>query len=46
MMANGPISWLSKLQAIVTASSMEGEYIACLFAIQEVTWVLAGSHKS
>jgi len=45
MMANGPISWLSKLQAIVAASSMEAEYIACFFAIQEVLgFVLCYTH--
>jgi hypothetical protein len=38
-MAGGPINWLSKLQPVVTVSSMEAEYIACLFAIQDIVWI-------
>ena len=39
MMARGPVNWLSKLQPIVAVSSMEAEYIACFFAIQDVVWI-------
>jgi hypothetical protein len=38
-MAGGPINWLSKLQPIVAVSSMEAEYIACFFAIQDIVWI-------
>ena len=39
MMAGGPVNWMSKLQPIVTVSSMEAEYLACFFAIQDVVWI-------
>jgi hypothetical protein len=39
IMAGGPINWLSKLQPIVAVSSMEDEYIACIFAIQDIAWI-------
>ena len=35
----GPIDWLSKLQPIITVSSMEAEYIACYFAVQVIVWI-------
>jgi hypothetical protein len=38
-MAGGPINWLSKLQPIVAVSSMEAEYIAFFFAIQDIVWI-------
>ena len=41
LMANGPVSWMSKLQPIVATSSMEAEYISCYFLIQEITWIRA-----
>ena len=37
-LANGPISWRSKRQPIVSLSSMEAEYIALCSVIQEVKW--------
>lgn len=39
MMASGPVNWISKLQPIVTVSSMEAEYIACFFAVQDIVWI-------
>ena len=33
------INWLSKLQPIVAVSSMEAEYIACFFPIQDIVWI-------
>ena len=30
---------MSKLQPVVTVSSMEAEYLACFFAIQDVVWI-------
>ena len=39
VMAGGPVNWMSKLQPIVTVSSMEAEYLACFFAIQDVVWI-------
>ncbi len=39
IMARGPVNWLSKLQPIVAVSSMEAEYIACFFALQDVVWI-------
>ena len=38
-MAGGPVNSMSKLQPIVTVSSMEAEYLACFFAIQDVVWI-------
>ena len=32
---------MSKLQPIVATSSMEAEYIACYFLVQEIVWVRA-----
>jgi hypothetical protein len=40
MMAGGPVNWMSKLQPIVALSSMEAEYIAAFFAVQDVVWIL------
>ena len=39
IMAGGLVVWLSKLQPIVAVSSMEAEYIACFFILQEVAWI-------
>mmetsp|Transcript_25719 Transcript_25719/g.48242 ORF Transcript_25719/g.48242 Transcript_25719/m.48242 type:complete len:863 (-) Transcript_25719:324-2912(-) len=39
LMAGSPVSWLSKLQPIVAVSSMEAEYIACFYAVQEIVWI-------
>jgi len=39
MKANGPISWKSKKQPIVSLSSMEAEYIALTSAAQEALWL-------
>jgi hypothetical protein len=30
---------LSKLQPIVTVSSMEAEYVACFFCVQDIVWI-------
>jgi len=38
-MAGGPISWLSKKQAIVVLSTSEAEYIALSLATREVEWL-------
>ena len=38
-MAGGPISWLSKKQAIVTLSTSVAEYVALSLAVQEVVWL-------
>ena len=38
LVAGGPTAWMSKLQPIVAASSMESEYICCFFVTQDVTW--------
>ena len=38
-MAGSPVSWMSKLQSVVAVSSMEAEYIACFYAVQEVVWI-------
>ena len=37
--AGAPISWCSKLQSTVAISSMEAEYMAAFFAVQEVVWL-------
>ena len=39
MMANGPISWLSKKQATVALSTEESEYIALSQATEEAIWL-------
>ena len=39
LMAGSPVSWLSKLQPIVAVSSMEAEYIACFYVVQEIVWI-------
>ena len=39
MMGGGPVSWLSKKQAIVALSTSEAEYVALSFATQEVVWL-------
>jgi hypothetical protein len=38
-MAGGLVNSISKLQPIVAVSSMEAEYIACFFCIQDVVWI-------
>ena len=38
-LGGGVINWLSKLQPIVTVSSMEAEYVACFFAVQDIVWI-------
>ena len=37
--ARGPISWSSKLQSTVAASSMEAEYMTAFHVIQKCVWV-------
>ena len=39
IMSGGAICWRSKLQAIVTLSSMEAEYVGATPAVQEVVWL-------
>ena len=39
MMGGGPISWLSKKQAIVALSRVEAEHIALSYTTQEVVWL-------
>ena len=39
MMGGGPVSWLSKKQAIVALSTSEAEYVALSFATQEIVWL-------
>jgi hypothetical protein len=39
IMAGAPVCWMSKLQPIVAVSSMEAEYIACFYCMQEITWI-------
>jgi uncharacterized protein (DUF1919 family) len=36
--AGAPIAWMSKLQPVVAVSSMEAEYIAAFYALQEIVW--------
>ncbi len=38
-MAGGPVAWMSRLQLIVTVSSMVSEYIGCFYLIQELIWI-------
>ena len=38
-MTGGPISWLSKKQAVVALSTSEAEYVALSSAIQEAVWL-------
>jgi hypothetical protein len=37
--AGAPIAWMSKLQPVVAISSMEAEYIAAFYAMQEIIWI-------
>ena len=39
LMAGGAISWASKRQATVVASSTEAEYMAVAFAAKEAVWL-------
>ena len=39
LMTGGPISWLSKKQAVVALSTSEAEYVALSSATQEVVWL-------
>lgn len=39
MMADGPVSWLSKKQATVALSTSEAEYVAVSIASQEAIWL-------
>ena len=39
LMANGPISWLSKKQPIVALSTSEAEYVALSSITQEAVWL-------
>ena len=38
-MTGGPISWLSKKQAVVALSTSEAEYVALSSATQEAVWL-------
>ena len=38
-MAGGPISWVSKKQAVIALSTSEAEYVALNLATQEVVWL-------
>ena len=38
-MTGGPISWLSKKQAVVALSTSEAEYVAFSSATQEAVWL-------
>ena len=37
--AGAPIAWMSKLQPVIAVSSMEAEYIAAFYAMQEIIWI-------
>ena len=39
ILSGAPISWMSKQHKEVALSSMESEYYAAGYAIQEATWV-------
>ena len=39
LLAGGPISWSSKLQASISQSSTEAEYIASTEAAEEAVWL-------
>ena len=38
-MLNGPVSWISKQQKEVALSTMEAEYYAAGYAVQEAIWI-------
>lgn len=38
-MARGPISWLSKKQAVIALSTSEAEYVSVSAATQEAVWL-------
>jgi hypothetical protein len=44
-MANGPISWVSRLQTTLASSSMETEYMASYDVVQELTWTVGVSQE-
>lgn len=39
IMANGPVSWKSKRQRVVSTSSVEAEYVALYGAVREAAWM-------
>ena len=39
VLCGGPISWVSKKQAVVALSTTEAEYMAAAFAAQELLWL-------
>jgi hypothetical protein len=39
VIAGGLVNWISKLQPVVAVSSMEAEYIACFFCVQDIAWI-------
>ena len=40
-MAGGPVTWSSKRQATVTLSTVEAEYVAMSWAVQQMVWMQA-----
>jgi len=38
-LCGGPVSWVSKKQAVVALSTTEAEYVAAAFATQELVWL-------